>query len=128
MRRIFVIGVSAAAMLGLLATIYAQSQPQRASQQQQLRATAPGGGGARDTVLPPWPAARNPLDTISPVTDAMLASPAPGEWLTWRRTYDDLGFSPLKQITKQVASFPQLTPEIPLPVTRSAAIWAFELP
>jgi len=24
----------------------------------------------------------------------------------------------------QVASFPQLTPEIPLPVTRSAAIWA----
>ena len=28
----------------------------------------------------------------------------------------------------QVASFPQLTPEIPLPVTRSAAIWAFELP
>jgi alcohol dehydrogenase (cytochrome c) len=35
------------------------------------------------------------------VTDAMLASPAPGEWLTWRRTYDDLGFSPLKQITKE---------------------------
>jgi hypothetical protein len=28
----------------------------------------------------------------------------------------------------QVASFPQLTREIPLPVTRSAAIWTFELP
>ena len=28
----------------------------------------------------------------------------------------------------QAASFPQLTPEIPLPVTRSAAIWVFELP
>src|SRR5262245_8301636 len=101
MRRTFVIGVSVAAMLGLLWTIYAQSPPQRASQQQQLRATAPGGGVARDTVLPPWPAARNPLDTISPITDAMLANPAPGEWLTWRRTYDDLGFSPLKQITKE---------------------------
>jgi alcohol dehydrogenase (cytochrome c) len=101
MRRTFVIGVFVAAVIGLLWTIYAQSPPQRASQQQQLRATAPGGGVARDTVLPPWPAARNPLDTISPVTDAMLASPAPGEWLTWRRTYDDLGFSPLKQITKE---------------------------
>jgi glucose dehydrogenase len=100
MRRTFVIGISIAAMLALLWTIYAQSPPQRASQQQQLRATAPGGGVAKDTVLPPWPAARNPLDTISPVTDTMLASPAPGEWLTWRRTYDDLGFSPLKQITK----------------------------
>ena len=41
MRRTFVIGVSVAAMLGLLWTIYAQSPPQRASQQQQLRATAP---------------------------------------------------------------------------------------
>ena len=28
----------------------------------------------------------------------------------------------------QAASFPQLTPEIPLPVARSSAIWVFELP
>ena len=28
----------------------------------------------------------------------------------------------------QAASFPQLTPEIPLPVARSSTIWAFELP
>jgi len=27
----------------------------------------------------------------------------------------------------QAASFPQLTPEIPLPVARSSAIWVFEL-
>src|SRR2546421_2215090 len=73
---------------------------QRASQQQQLRATAPGGGVAADTVLPPWPAPRNPLSTITPVTDAMLSNPPVGDWLTWRRTYDDLGFSPLKEITK----------------------------
>ena len=99
MRRTFVIGISVAAMLGLLWTIYGQSPPQRASQQQQLRETAPGGGVARDTVLPPWPVARNPLDTISPVTDAMLARPAPGEWLTWRRTYDDLGFSPTPSLS-----------------------------
>jgi alcohol dehydrogenase (cytochrome c) len=73
---------------------------QRSSQQQELRANAPGGGLARGTTLPNWPAARNPLDTITPVTDPMLAKPDAGEWLTWRRTYDDLGFSPLKQINK----------------------------
>ncbi len=73
---------------------------QRSSQQQQLRAGAPGGGVAPDTVLPRWPAPRNPLDAIAPVTDAMLNNPPAGEWLTWRRTVDDMGFSPLKQITK----------------------------
>jgi len=30
----------------------------------------------------------------------MLGNPPSGDWLTWRRTYDDLGFSPLKQITR----------------------------
>ena len=42
----------------------------------------------------------NPLDKLTPVTDAELQNPPPGEWLTWRRTYDDQGFSPLKQINK----------------------------
>jgi PQQ-dependent dehydrogenase (methanol/ethanol family) len=68
------------------------------STQERLRVS--GLGVASDTKLPAWPAAPNPLDKIAPVTDAMLSNPAPGEWLTWRRTYDDLGFSPLKQITK----------------------------
>jgi alcohol dehydrogenase (cytochrome c) len=43
----------------------------------------------------------NPLDQITPVTDAMLRTPSPGDWLLWRRTYDDQGFSPLRQITRQ---------------------------
>jgi hypothetical protein len=30
----------------------------------------------------------------------MLSNPPEGEWLTWRRTYDDMGFSPLRQITR----------------------------
>lgn len=41
-----------------------------------------------------------PLESIRPVTDAMLASPPQGDWLTWRRTYDDFGYSPLTQIDK----------------------------
>ena len=43
----------------------------------------------------------NPLDKITPVTEAMLRNPAPGDWLLWRRTYSDQGFSPLKQITRE---------------------------
>jgi len=42
-----------------------------------------------------------PLQHLSPVTDAMLADPPPGEWLMWRRTYDGWGFSPLRQITRK---------------------------
>ena len=34
-------------------------------------------------------------DTFVPVTDAMLEDPAPGDWLTWRRTADGWGYSPL---------------------------------
>ena len=50
--------------------------------------------------LPPAPKKANPLDKITPVTDALLQNPPTGEWLTWRRGFDDQGFSPLKQITK----------------------------
>jgi alcohol dehydrogenase (cytochrome c) len=50
------------------------------------------------TVLAPKKA--NPLDKYSAVTDSMLAAPAPGDWLTWRRSWDNHGFSPLKQVTK----------------------------
>jgi len=42
----------------------------------------------------------NPLDKITLVTDELLQNPPPGEWLLWRRTYDDHGFSPLTQINK----------------------------
>ncbi len=35
-----------------------------------------------------------------PVTDAMLQDPAPGDWLTWRRTPDGWGYSPLDQIDR----------------------------
>ena len=60
-----------------------------------------GGGGVPAGVkLPPAPKKANPLDKITPVTDAMLQNPPTGEWLTWRRGYDYQGFSPLKQVTK----------------------------
>ena len=59
-----------------------------------------GGGLAPGVKLPPAPKKANPLDRITPVTDALLQNPPAGEWLTWRRGFDYQGFSPLKQITK----------------------------
>lgn len=58
------------------------------------------GGISPYAQLPPYPPRPNPLDKFTPVTDAMLANPFPGDWLIWRRTQDDQGFSPLKQINK----------------------------
>lgn len=61
----------------------------------------PGGGGlAPRAYVPPPPPRANLLNAIRPVTDAMLTKPADGAWLTWRRTYEAYGFSPLKKINK----------------------------
>ena len=35
-----------------------------------------------------------------PVTDAVLADPAPGDWLSWRRTVNGWGYSPLDQVNR----------------------------
>ncbi|MGD8384929.1 MAG: PQQ-binding-like beta-propeller repeat protein [Lysobacterales bacterium] len=42
-----------------------------------------------------------PIENFRPVTGAMLALPDPGDWLSWRRTLDGQGFSPLKQVTRE---------------------------
>ncbi len=57
-------------------------------------------------LAPPMPLVTlaNPLNHMTPVTDAMLRHPAPGDWLLWRRTYDDHGFSPLREITQHNVS------------------------
>ena len=60
----------------------------------------PGGGLSPGVSLPPPPSKNNPLLKMTAVTDTMLANPPAADWLTWRRTYDDQGFSPLKQIDK----------------------------
>ena len=64
----------------------------------------PSGGLSGGVEIPPAPATPNPLARYTPVTDAMLQTPAEGEWLTWRRGFDGQGFSPLRQITKQNVS------------------------
>ncbi len=41
------------------------------------------------------------VEKFTPVTDAMLREPAPGDWLSWRRTEDGKGYSPLAQVTRK---------------------------
>jgi|TARA_B100001971_G_scaffold48257_1_gene43597 alcohol dehydrogenase (cytochrome c) len=41
---------------------------------------------------------------LSPVTDEMLNNPAAGDWLSWRRTLDGQGYSPLAQINRDNVS------------------------
>ena len=38
---------------------------------------------------------------FTPVTDAMLSDPPAGDWLSWRRTLDGQGYSPLNQVTRR---------------------------
>jgi alcohol dehydrogenase (cytochrome c) len=65
------------------------------------RALGPSGGLAPGTVLPAWPAKHSALEDLTPVTDAMLQSPRDEDWLSWRQSFTDAGFSPLTQVNKQ---------------------------
>ena len=47
---------------------------------------------------PPAGAQTESPASFVPVTDAMLEDPAPGDWLTWRRTPNGWGYSPLDRI------------------------------
>jgi len=46
------------------------------------------------------PPSRGQGRNVSPVTDAMLESPDPGDWLMWRRTQNGWAYSPLDQINQ----------------------------
>ncbi len=63
----------------------------------------PGGGLSPYVTLPPPPNRSSALDKLTLVTDAQLTHPPDADWLTWRRTYDDWGFSPLRQINRNNA-------------------------
>ena len=56
------------------------------------------------------------LTNLSPVTDAMLLNPPAKDWLIWRRTSNNLGHSPLEQITKDNVDDLQMAWSWALPV------------
>jgi len=49
------------------------------------------------------------VDDYTVVTDAMLQNPDPADWLSWRRTLDGQGHSPLNEITTENVGQLQLT-------------------
>ena len=50
------------------------------------------------TTLISTAAVAGPIENYSPVTQARLENPEPGNWMLYRRTYDGQGYSPLEQI------------------------------
>ncbi len=84
------------------------------SGQEQLRA-----GGFMNVTpgvkVPAWPGHANPLDHYTPVTEAMISNPPPGEWLSWRRGHEGRGFSPLTQINKDNVDKLQMAWSLTLP-------------
>ncbi len=74
---------AALATAGILAAALATSGVASAAPGESVAAPTPAAASAR-----PW----------RPVTDAMLKSPDPADWLMWRRTLDSWGYSPLDQI------------------------------
>ncbi len=61
-----------------------------------LAATVAVGG----VLAAPAVAQEPPPAAFTPVTDAMLEDPAPADWLTWRRTPNGWGYSPLDEVTR----------------------------
>jgi alcohol dehydrogenase (cytochrome c) len=45
--------------------------------------------------------AQSLLENLTPVTDEMIQNPPAEDWLTWRRTLDHWGFSPLTEIDRR---------------------------
>lgn len=77
----------------------------------QLAAQAGGGQGSAGQgsvgqAVAPRPAASAPpaevlVPDFEPVTDAEIQQPDPADWLSWRRTLDSWGHSPLAQINNE---------------------------
>jgi alcohol dehydrogenase (cytochrome c) len=73
------------------------------------------GGLAPGVILPQWTERPAPQKQLTPVTEAILQNPPAADWLSWRRTRDAVGFSPLEQIT-------------PANVQRLRMAWTLALP
>ncbi len=56
-----------------------------------------------------------PLDAFNTVTEAMLAAPPAGDWLSWRRTRDGQGYSPLNQVNRTNVSDLRLAWSLAMP-------------
>ena len=123
-RNIASAAIAATIMLAAASIAHAQAPPAAnpdLPEQQRLRAFSPGGSLTTGVELPRWAAPANPLASSTAVTDAALANPSPNDWLSWRRTFDAQGFSPLTGVTKDNVAQLQLVWSLALPPGPNAA-------
>jgi alcohol dehydrogenase (cytochrome c) len=67
---------------------------------EQRDASAQPGAAAATGVTAREPFRNKVVESFAPITDAILAAPPAEDWLTWRRTLDAKGESPLGQINR----------------------------
>jgi len=92
-------GVVAAALYAGAASSAAAADAPRQAEPSNVLATN------QDTAFQAVTAERQALlDRMTPVTEATLAKPADGDWLTWRRTPAATGYSPLTEINRSNVS------------------------
>ena len=77
------------------APVAAGASPPRAARARVSEAPEAGGPAGRTTRF-----GDRELTDVTPVTDALLRQPPAADWLRWRRTLDNHGYSPLDQITR----------------------------
>ena len=70
----------------------------------------PAAGQSDNLGMPPIPSSvtNREVEHFTPVTDDVLHNPPPGDWLSWRRTLDSHGYSPLAEITRDNVGSMQL--------------------
>lgn len=66
----------------------------------------------------PLPIPEREVAQFTPVTDEMLRNPAPGDWLTWRRSFNAHAYSPLRQINRDNVRTLRLAWEWAMPTGR----------
>ena len=94
-------------------------------------AAAPGPSAA-ESLGPTGLTVRGDVLDYTPVTDAMLRNPDPGDWLMVRRTYQGWSHSPLRQITRDNVKDLRLSwawamneggPSQPMPVAHNGTLY-----
>ncbi len=83
--------------------------------------------------FPSWPAPVDRFAGYTPVTPEQLSNPEPENWLTWRRSHEGHGFSPLAQldrtnVSKLQVAWSQALPAGPTmnePIVRDGVLYVF---
>ena len=88
-----------AVVLAVAVLVWRAPTPETVGALAPVEENAVGDGGGSEIGVSTLPAPGASGDFV-PVTDEMLQNPAPEDWLTWRRTQDAWGYSPLDQVNR----------------------------